>query len=60
MKKTEIGSKIANINTKNNSLSTMLSVMDQKQQNHKKVILLIISLTLRRCYGGNIIFLWFL
>jgi len=32
MKNTEIGNKTANINIKNNSLSIMLTVMDQKQQ----------------------------
>jgi len=32
MKNTEIGNKTANINAKNNSLSTMLTVTDQKQQ----------------------------
>jgi len=32
MKNTEIGSKTANINIKNNSISIMLMAMDQKQQ----------------------------
>jgi len=32
MKNTEIGNKTANINTKNNRLSTMLTMTDQKQQ----------------------------
>jgi len=36
MKNAEIGSKTANINTKNNSLSKMLMVTDQSHKNHKK------------------------
>jgi len=38
---TETGSKTANINTKNNTLSPVFMTTDQKQQNHKSVILLI-------------------
>jgi len=44
--------KTANINTKNCSLSTVLTATDQKTQKSLKRILLSITLTFRRCDGG--------
>jgi len=40
------------INDKNCSLSIVLTAMDQNSKNHKKVILLNITLTFRRRDGG--------
>jgi len=48
----ESGNKTANINVKNYRLHLMLTATDHKPQNHKKVILLSITLTLRQRDDG--------
>ena len=52
IKCTVTDNKPANINDTNYSLSIVLTAIDQNWKNHKKVILLSITLTFRRRDGG--------